>query len=109
MLILDGAQLKSDPIHVMNRVQTFLGVEPFVDFREKIRFSPRKGFYCQVVNSTTKCLGRGKGRVYPDMDGQSAEYLNIIYRKHNIALSKLLTRLNVHVPEWLEEKLITEA
>ena len=77
--------------------------------RSLFRYSSRKGFYCQYLNSTTKCLGRGKGRVYPDMDDKSTAYLNSYYRKPNIALSMLLTKLNLGVPVWLEELLSEEA
>lgn len=33
------------------------------------RFDPKKGFFCQLLdNKRLKCLGKSKGRSYPDMD-----------------------------------------
>lgn len=33
------------------------------------RFDPKKGFWCQLLEGgKTKCLGKSKGRRYPDMD-----------------------------------------
>lgn len=33
------------------------------------RFDPKKGFWCQLVEGgKTKCLGKSKGRKYPEMD-----------------------------------------
>jgi len=37
LLILDGDQLKSDPVKVMARVQHFLQLEPTIDYSTKIR------------------------------------------------------------------------
>jgi len=33
------------------------------------RFDPKKGFWCQLLDGgKTKCLGKSKGRKYPEMD-----------------------------------------
>lgn len=39
------------------------------------------------------------------MEDKSDRILKRYYRKHNIALSKLLHKLNMVVPDWLEEDL----
>lgn len=34
-----------------------------------LRFDPKKGFWCQLLEGgKTKCLGKSKGRRYPEMD-----------------------------------------
>ena len=72
------------------------------------RFDPDKGFFCQVVSSDkTKCLGKSKGRQYPPIDVRSEEYLRQFYNKYNVALSKVLDRINVDLPEWLLDELKT--
>lgn len=53
----------------------------------------------------TKCLGRGKGRTYPPIDQESENYLHKFYLPYNVALSKLLNRINHPLPQWLEEEL----
>ena len=52
-----------------------------------------------------KCLGRSKGRAYPMMEAKEETYLRNFYRKDNIALSKLLTKLGRSTPDWLQEEL----
>lgn len=106
LYIIDGDELKDDPVTVMNKLQKFLRIEPFYDYNQKIRFDPKKGFFCQVTSDDrTKCLGKSKGRQYPPIDEQSDEYLKQFYNKHNVALSKLLDRINLEKPEWLTEAL----
>lgn len=58
-----------------------------------------------VKEGRTKCLGGGKGRHYLPMDAASEKYLRTYYRKHNIALSKLLHKLSVPEPVWLRDEL----
>ncbi|XP_042234271.1 bifunctional heparan sulfate N-deacetylase/N-sulfotransferase-like isoform X2 [Homarus americanus] len=104
--IIDGEELRNDPIYIMNDLQKFLNIEPFYNYTEHLRFDKRKGFFCQVIEEDkTKCLGRGKGRIYPAMNESDAKLLKEYYQPYNIALEKLLTRLDYPVPGWLEDEL----
>ena len=103
--IVDGEELKVDPIAVMNKLQHFLHVQPFIDYNTMLKFEPAKGFYCPVVNGKTKCLGKGKGRDYPPMDQKSRKFLQNYYRLYNEHLLKLLKRLGYSIPNWLKEDL----
>lgn len=70
------------------------------------RFDEAKGFWCQLLDGgKTKCLGKSKGRKYPDMDSLSRLFLRDFYREHNIELSKLMNRLGQPLPTWLREEL----
>lgn len=74
--IIDGEQLKTSPVDVMNDLQRFLKLSPIYDYSNQIRFDVKKGFYCQVVNDNkNKCLGKSKGRNYPPMDDKSMKIL----------------------------------
>jgi hypothetical protein len=42
LLILDGEELKSDPMSVLDQVQDFLNVEK-IDYADLIKYDPRKG------------------------------------------------------------------
>ncbi len=43
------------------------------------RFDPKKGFWCQLLEGgKTKCLGKSKGRRYPDMDPEVQPFLRIL-------------------------------
>lgn len=45
------------------------GPAPIPDFPHLHRFDPKKGFWCQLLEGgKTKCLGKSKGRKYPEMD-----------------------------------------
>lgn len=96
------------------------------------RFDPKKGFWCQLLEGgKTKCLGKSKGRRYPDMNTevcsflsqrvpsfvcffffhfscllQSQAFLREYYRDHNIELSKVLYRMGQPLPSWLREELV---
>jgi heparan sulfate N-deacetylase/N-sulfotransferase NDST2 len=107
-MIIDGEELKADPVSVMNKLQLFLKIEPLFDYKQHLRFDPKKGFFCQVTNlNSTKCLGKSKGRVYPPMESRAQKFLRSFYLSHNIALSKLLTKLHHVIPSWLEDDLST--
>uniref|UniRef100_A0A2K5KG83 Bifunctional heparan sulfate N-deacetylase/N-sulfotransferase 1 n=1 Tax=Colobus angolensis palliatus TaxID=336983 RepID=A0A2K5KG83_COLAP len=70
------------------------------------RFDPKKGFWCQLLEGgKTKCLGKSKGRKYPEMDLDSRAFLKDYYRDHNIELSKLLYKMGQTLPTWLREDL----
>ncbi|XP_064458636.1 bifunctional heparan sulfate N-deacetylase/N-sulfotransferase-like [Ornithodoros turicata] len=107
LMIIDGEELKSDPVHVMNKLQTFLGIMPLFEYNKSLRYDPAKGFFCKVQSQTnrTKCLGQGKGRVYPPMDIKAEKFLKAYYLSHNVALSKLLNNLRQPQPRWLKEDL----
>ncbi|XP_049299310.1 bifunctional heparan sulfate N-deacetylase/N-sulfotransferase [Anopheles funestus] len=106
LYIIDGEQLKSNPVTVMNDLQRFLKLPPY-DYSRHLRFDNKKGFYCQVVSDNrNKCLGKSKGRQYPPMDDRSAKMLQKYYRIHNQALVKLLKKLGSRpIPQWLKEDL----
>lgn len=105
--IIDGDQLRSDPIGVMTGLQKFLNITPIYDYSQHLRYDPRKGFFCQVLkNDNTKCLGRNKGRGYKPMDEKSYKLLKRFYQSHNTALVKLFKRLGYRmIPQWLKDDL----
>jgi len=103
--IIDGEELKYNPVAVMNQLQRFLQV-PFYDFKEKLIFDRNKGFYCQSLDGgRTKCLGGGKGRKYPPMDQESTKWLKDYYRQSNEELQKLFNKLGYSTPSWLQAEL----
>ncbi|XP_066991415.1 bifunctional heparan sulfate N-deacetylase/N-sulfotransferase [Anabrus simplex] len=105
--IIDGDQLRSNPVETMNELQRFLKIQPPFDYSAHLRYDPKKGFFCQVINGDhTKCLGRSKGRQYPPMEDKSYKLLQRYYLSHNTALVKLLKRLGSRtVPQWLKDDL----
>uniref|UniRef100_A0A8C3WH65 Bifunctional heparan sulfate N-deacetylase/N-sulfotransferase 1 n=1 Tax=Catagonus wagneri TaxID=51154 RepID=A0A8C3WH65_9CETA len=106
ILVLDGKLLRTEPAKVMDTVQKFLGVTNTIDYHKTLAFDPKKGFWCQLLEGgKTKCLGRSKGRRYPEMDSDSRAFLRDYYRDHNIELSKLLYKMGQTLPTWLREEL----
>ncbi|XP_068141948.1 bifunctional heparan sulfate N-deacetylase/N-sulfotransferase [Drosophila tropicalis] len=109
MHIIDGEQLRLNPIDVMNELQRFLKIQPLLDYSNHLRYDVKKGFYCQAVSEKrTKCLGKSKGRQYPTMDERSAKLLQRYFLNHNTALVKLLKKLGSRpIPQWLKDDLST--
>lgn len=106
IFIIDGERLKSNPIAVMNNVQRFLQIQPHFNYSNQLRYDSKKGFYCQVTaENKTHCLGRGKGRQYTPMNETTINILQQFYKKHNVALSKLLNKHKFRIPDWLEKEL----
>ncbi|KAJ6661802.1 hypothetical protein lerEdw1_013324 [Lerista edwardsae] len=106
VLIVDGQELRHSPTSIMENIQRFLGVTPLFNYTQTLKFDEAKGFWCQVLEGgKTKCLGKSKGRKYPDMDSSSRMFLSDFYREHNIELSKLMNKLGQPLPTWLREEL----
>ncbi|XP_015447718.1 bifunctional heparan sulfate N-deacetylase/N-sulfotransferase 2 isoform X2 [Pteropus alecto] len=106
LLIVDGQELRTNPAASMESIQKFLGITPFLNYTRTLRFDEDKGFWCQGLESgKTRCLGKSKGRRYPDMDTESRLFLTDFFRNHNLDLSKLLSRLGQPMPSWLREEL----
>nr|XP_048282435.1 bifunctional heparan sulfate N-deacetylase/N-sulfotransferase 2 isoform X4 [Myodes glareolus] len=106
LLIVDGQELRINPATSMETIQKFLGITPFLNYTRTLRFDEDKGFWCQgLEGGKTRCLGKSKGRRYPDMDTESRLFLTDFFRNHNLELSKLLIRLGQPAPLWLREEL----
>ncbi|XP_078087907.1 bifunctional heparan sulfate N-deacetylase/N-sulfotransferase 1b [Mustelus asterias] len=106
ILVLDGQLLRTEPAATMEKVQKFLGLRNVVDYHKLLIFDPKKGFWCQLLDGNkAKCLGKSKGRRYPEMDTDSRVFLREYYRDSNIELSKLLYKLGQTLPTWLREEL----
>uniref|UniRef100_A0A8C5GXM1 [heparan sulfate]-glucosamine N-sulfotransferase n=1 Tax=Gouania willdenowi TaxID=441366 RepID=A0A8C5GXM1_GOUWI len=104
--IVDGAMLRSKPALVMEGIQRFLSVTPIFNYTQALMFDESKGFWCQrVEGSRSKCLGKSKGRKYPEMSSESRSFLAEYYRDHNVDLLRLLNRLGHPLPSWLRQEL----
>ncbi|KAK6055532.1 hypothetical protein COOONC_06963 [Cooperia oncophora] len=106
LLLKKGTSSMPKPhfLQVLMELADKLGL-PEYDFNSRIRFSSSKGFFCQVYNEKTKCLGRGKGRAYPPMSPELWSRLNNIFLPDNTALHKFLVKNHLPVPKWLRELL----
>ncbi|PIK52841.1 putative bifunctional heparan sulfate N-deacetylase/N-sulfotransferase-like [Apostichopus japonicus] len=106
ILIIDGNQLRDDPVSVMSKVQRFIGIQPRLDYKHFLRYDSRKGFFCIIKRKgKSECLGKSKGRIYPPMEPRAVEYLNLYYRQHNLQLHSLLENYGLTVPDWLVKDL----
>uniref|UniRef100_A0A8C7K3I4 Bifunctional heparan sulfate N-deacetylase/N-sulfotransferase 1 n=1 Tax=Oncorhynchus kisutch TaxID=8019 RepID=A0A8C7K3I4_ONCKI len=107
ILVLDGQVLRTEPFALMDKIQKFLGLTNTLNYHKILAFDPKKGFWCQLLDGgKTKCLGKSKGRRYPEMDTDSRTFLREHYRDHNIELSRLLYKMGQPLPSWLREELI---
>ncbi|XP_031435041.1 bifunctional heparan sulfate N-deacetylase/N-sulfotransferase 2 [Clupea harengus] len=104
--LVDGALLRSNPALVMDGIQRFLGVTPIFNYTQALLFDENKGFWCQrIEGGRPKCLGKSKGRKYPEMAREARAFLAEYYHEHNLALLRLLNRLGQALPTWLRGEL----
>ncbi|XP_016352889.1 bifunctional heparan sulfate N-deacetylase/N-sulfotransferase 2-like [Sinocyclocheilus anshuiensis] len=104
--IVDGTLLRSNPALVMDGIQQFLGVTPIFNYTQALVFDEGKGFWCQrLEGGRPKCLGKSKGRKYPEMAPETRAFLTEYYREHNLELLRLLNLLGQALPTWLREEL----
>jgi len=84
---INGEELVKNPVHEMNAVEKFLGLEPFID--EKLYyFNETKGFPCLITerNDSAKsgCLSETKGRPHPSINEDVVTLLRDFYRPFNV-------------------------
>ncbi|XP_029962943.1 bifunctional heparan sulfate N-deacetylase/N-sulfotransferase 2 [Salarias fasciatus] len=104
--IIDGVLLRSKPAVVMEGVQKFLGVTPVFNYTQALIYDESKGFWChRGEGNRTKCLGKSKGRKYPEMTSKTRAFLSEFYREHNMELLRLMNRLGHPLPSWLRQEL----
>ncbi|KAI1715510.1 heparan sulfate-N-deacetylase domain-containing protein [Ditylenchus destructor] len=103
LILIDGYQLRQNPISTVQAVYNQLGLsESEFDLNRRLTFVPEKGFYCIVKSDgRSKCLGQSKGRKYPPMTTALRTYLSNFYREHNRALLNLLDHYKFPIPSFL--------
>ncbi|KHJ74940.1 sulfotransferase domain protein, partial [Oesophagostomum dentatum] len=101
LILIDGERLREEPAVVLAELNEKLGL-PFFDYASSIRYSSSKRFFCRIIGGKTKCLGGGKGRVYPPMSPELWSRLNDIFLQDNTALHKFLVKNRLPVPKWLQ-------
>jgi heparan sulfate N-deacetylase/N-sulfotransferase NDST2 len=99
--LVDGELLVTEPYTVLNRLQKFLSLENIVDYKRILKYDKKKGFFCLNFENKNKCLGASKGRNYSALDDETRDYLMKFYRKPNHLFSKLLNKMNLKIPTWL--------
>lgn len=106
IIIVDGEKLKDNPAEVMYWMQRWLGIKQVKDYKKMLKFDKKKGFFCQVQeNGRNKCLGKSKGRKYPEMEQKTREYLDHYYREPNKRLYALLDEMDKPKPSWLVKQI----
>lgn len=112
LIFLDGDLLKLKPSLVLDQLQTRLNIEPKINYKKRLIFDKKKGFYCLIINnqqkhknSTRICLGSSKGRRYDRIDEKAKSYLDSFYAESNSKFLKLLKiKLNYSIlPLWLKK------
>jgi [heparan sulfate]-glucosamine 3-sulfotransferase 1 len=88
--IVHGESFIREPWKELQKVETFLGVEPHIG-ESHFFFNGTKGFYCAKDMRTTgvwectrkKCLSSSKGRPKPPVQESTIAKLRGFYREHN--------------------------
>ena len=88
ILVLSEEDLESDPLKVMQQVETFLGLQ-HAFAKDSFVFNPNKGFYCFNTSDSkyneitrhvkmdreTGCFKKNKGRAHPSMNKTFLKHL----------------------------------
>lgn len=105
LIILDGDELVKNPFSTLHFLQKSMNFKRYFDYSNALVYDEKKGFYCQMLpNGKSQCLGKGKGRIYPNMDDKSDMFLAKYYADSNKRLKRLLVELRKPVPAWLHNR-----
>ncbi|KAK6990074.1 heparan sulfate glucosamine 3-O-sulfotransferase 1 [Biomphalaria glabrata] len=91
ILIIDSKMLTKNPVSEMNKVESFLGLKPYLS-KDDIYFNESKGFHCMRLRATgkTRCLGATKGRPHIKVEKETLSTLYAFYNPHNERLKNIL-------------------
>ncbi|VEL38752.1 unnamed protein product, partial [Protopolystoma xenopodis] len=119
ILLVDGDELRLNPIPLMQKVQIFAGFENSVNYSSLIFYDSQKGFFCASNelnlipgSGWRSCLGGSKGRDYIHLD--TAIYVPklswLYYCQDILALVHLLNTTRFYAtdadspwPTWLQK------
>jgi hypothetical protein len=101
---IDGDALVKTPYECLNELQNKISVETQIDYKTILKYNNKKGFFCVNNRNSIKCLGKNKGRVYPPIDTNSANYLNKFFKDSNKRFYNLLKKYNYVIPSWLKKE-----
>lgn len=83
ILIIELNEFKSNPHQVLQRVESFLGLQHNIS-AENFVYNREKQFYCVKYHEKGYCYGNDRGRVkQPQLAGDIRKKLNIYFRSHN--------------------------
>ena len=93
ILILSGAELKQEPSSVMFQLESFLGVQGYLD-KSKFFKDPNSDFYCvrQTLDADMKCPGANSAQDVFSLDSAATEKLKKLYHPYNEKLFQLLNQ-----------------
>ncbi|KAJ7305226.1 hypothetical protein JRQ81_011137 [Phrynocephalus forsythii] len=80
--VVDGGGLIREPLSEMRRVESFLGLVPYLG-PGNFYFNQTKGFYCLQARGYHHCLDPSKGRPHPTIDELLLEQLCTYFSEHN--------------------------
>lgn len=83
ILIIELEEFKSNPHQVLQRVESFLGLQHIIS-AESFVYNPDKHFYCVRNHEKVYCYGSNRGRQeQPKLSDNIRKKLNMYFRSHN--------------------------
>ena len=96
--IVDGDQFRDDPVTVLSKLETFLGIEHRIT-KNQFTVNEQTGLSCvHVTGHEPLCLGSNKGRSHPKLTPGHLKKLQDYYQPYNKKFFKL-------VGHWFKWKL----
>ena len=90
-LIVKSEEFLSDPVPVLQEIETFLDLPPVIS-EEHVYYNQTRGFYCVKLDGGDTCLRSKKGRKHPAIEQHVIDQLNSFYKPYNEQLYKLIGR-----------------
>lgn len=81
--IVDGDNLRENPVHELRQVERFLGLRKGIK-ETQFYFNKTRGFYCYHKSATqSECLKRDKGIQHPEIDRGLLQQLHSFFKPYN--------------------------
>ncbi|XKL67676.1 hypothetical protein PGB90_003167 [Kerria lacca] len=89
ILIVNGDRLIEDPVWEIQKIESFLGLEPKIT-KDNFYFNQTKRFYCMKTDGSEHCLHESKGRKHPRVEPAVVTKLRKFFNDHNQKLYDLI-------------------
>ena len=89
--VIDGDAFVKNPAAELQKVETFLGLKPFIS-ENHFAYNPVKKFYCLKQPGNEGCMTSNKGRPHPEMSNATRTRLQEYYKPYNQKLFATIGR-----------------
>ena len=89
--IVDGDNFVKNPVEELQRIEQFLGIEPYITLKQFV-YNPESNFFCLNHAGFVECMPNRKGRAHPQMTNETRTKLKEYFRPLNERLFETIGR-----------------